>query len=81
MSTYKKTSFENSDEIDETKSALDLMDNNSAYNTLPSFSANTERYPNNLIPFTEKHIQYLLSHKNINLQHYLANLRLITKIK
>lgn len=48
-------------------------------NTACSYSANTELYPDNQIPFVEKHMAYLVAHPKVNSQYYLANLRLMLK--
>jgi len=49
------------------------------YNTDSSYSPNLTLYPDNLIPFVEKHKAYLMSHPALNAEMYLANLRLMTK--
>ncbi len=80
MATFKKkTSFQTDEDINETQSELEMMVDNVIYNTQPSFSANTDQYPNNEIPFIDKHMQYLRTHKGIDPRHYIANLRLMTR--
>lgn len=82
MPTHKKkSSFANDEEMIEFKTELALMVENNAYNTQPSFSANTERYPDNRIPFIDKHMNYLMSHKGIDSHQYISNLRLMTRIR
>lgn len=54
---------------------------NKKYNTDASYSANLADYPSHLIPFVDKHMNYIVKHSNIDPEHYLANLRLITKIR
>ena len=81
MSNYKNnTSFANSEEIAEVIESLEQMVQDDTYNTQSSFSANTEQYPDNLIPFVDKHVNYLMSHKGVNPQQYLSNLRLMTRL-
>jgi len=75
----KRTNFIDSAEGDAVKLELQRMCDNVAYNTSPSFSADSETYNDNLIPFVEKHMKYLSEHKNINTAHYLANLRLMNR--
>lgn len=58
---------------------LEEMVADDSYNTEPSFSANSELYPNHQIPFVNKHIDYLKSHPSMDPQQYLANLRLMTR--
>jgi hypothetical protein len=57
------------------------MDANAIYATSSSYSTNSELYPDNLIPFVDKHMNYMRSHPSTNAQHYLANLRLMTRIR
>ncbi len=59
--------------------ALTEMADDVTYNTGDSYSANGEKYPDNKISFVDKHINYLLSHSSVNPDHYLANLRLMTR--
>lgn len=60
---------------------LQLMASDTTYNTKPSYSANSELYPDNLIPFVDKHLIYLSTHPGIDPQHYIANLRLMTRVR
>jgi len=57
---------------------LKLMANDPRYNTQGTFSA---RYSSNLMPFVERHMKYLSEHPKLDTQHYLSNLKLMTKIK
>jgi hypothetical protein len=64
--------------------ALEILKDMAAdkgYKTGPSYSANSMVYPNNLIPFVDKHMHYLRDHPNLDSRHYISNLRLMTKIK
>lgn len=65
----------------EIKQALLDMCADSRYNTESTFSADTETYGDNLIPFVDKHMNYLCNHKSLDPYHYLANLRLMTKVR
>lgn len=82
MPTLKKKSdfFETQEGI-EVEKALRAMVEDSAFSTESSYSANAVIYPNNLISFVDKHMNYLKQHQNVNPTHYLSNLRLMTKIK
>jgi hypothetical protein len=81
MSTHdKKVLFSNSEVGIETRSALERLQRDLAYNTSAGYHANETLYPDNLIPFVEKHMQYLSAHPAVNPTYYLANLRLMTKI-
>lgn len=77
----KRTAFLESVEGAEIADNLKLMTTDERYNTEPSYSANTDAYPNNLIPFVDKHMAYLSTHPSTNPEHYLANLRLMTRIR
>jgi len=76
----KKVIFSESEVGIETKRALERLLLDLAYNTAPGYHANEILYPDNLIPFVEKHMQYLSAHPTVNPTYYLANLRLMTKI-
>jgi|AntRauTorckE6833_2_1112554.scaffolds.fasta_scaffold01632_8 hypothetical protein len=76
----KRLNLFDSEEGDEIKAILIAMTKNDAYSTEPSYSANAERYPDNLIPFVDKHMNYLNAHSNIDPRHYIANLRLMTRV-
>jgi len=82
MTTYKrKIDFFETEEGVELLKTLRKMNRDEAYNTKPSFSANSELHPDHLISFVEKHVNYIRSHPSTDPQHYLSNLRLITKIR
>jgi hypothetical protein len=61
--------------------ALRSMLADSAYKTASGYSADGTKYPDHVIPFVEKHLTYLMKHPDVNHEHYLANLRLMLKIK
>jgi hypothetical protein len=82
MPTLKKrVNFFDSEEGIRIKQVLVHMAKDSKYNTDSSYSANSMQYSDNLIPFVDKHVNYLNAHPNLDPQHYLANLRLITRIR
>ena len=82
MPTLKKKSdfFETAEGI-QVENDLRAMDADTAFSTKASYSANAAVYPDNLIPFVDKHMNYLKQHQNVNPVHYISNLRLMTKIK
>jgi len=82
MPTYKKKSdfFETEAGV-EFKEILRQMAQDKKYKTGPSYSANVDLYPDHLIPFVNKHVDYVRSHPGTDPQHYLANLRLMTRVK
>ncbi|HEX9153286.1 MAG TPA: hypothetical protein VF809_00525 [Candidatus Saccharimonadales bacterium] len=80
MPTFKKkVSFYESEEGADTLRELTIMAKDLVYNTGSSFSADAERYPDNKIPFVDKHMKYLNAHPSVNPQQYISNLRLMTK--
>lgn len=82
MHTLKRENdFMESEAGIKTYNELKLMMADDAYHTEPTYSSNKELYPDGLIPFDKKHINYLLAHSETNLPMYLSNLRLITRIR
>ncbi len=82
MSTYKKKPdlFE-TEKGAEILRALQAMAADASYNTEPGYSSNTALYPDNLRPFIAKQMEYLRNHPETDLQHYMSNLRLMTRVK
>lgn len=78
--TKKRANFYDTAEGEETREALRLMEADKAYRTESDYSTNSEKYPDNRIPFIDKHMKYLSEHQSVNLKHYLSNLRLMTRI-
>ncbi len=77
----KKINFSDSDEGVATKYQLQVMVSDDIYMTDSSYTANIKLYPDNLMPFVDKHMEYLRNHPATNPRHYLSNLRLITRRK
>ena len=61
------------------KQKLQLMAENSLFNTTSTYSTNSSLYPDNKIPFLEKHMNYIVAHPGLDPQVYVANLRLMTR--
>lgn len=66
-------------EGDEIRRILREMSEDSNYITEPSYTSNSALYPNNLIPFEEAHMEYLIKHADVNPAYYLSNLRLMLR--
>ncbi|MGF7229523.1 MAG: hypothetical protein ACQR33_06125 [Candidatus Saccharibacteria bacterium] len=82
MATVKKRpQFLDSEVGIEVERKLYLMTQDVAFNTGSSYSPDGELYPDNLIPFVDKHMNYLCKHPAIDPAHYLANLRLMTRVR
>ncbi|MGI9027403.1 MAG: hypothetical protein ACR2FM_00975 [Candidatus Saccharimonadales bacterium] len=60
---------------------LQRMMEDASYHIKPGYSIDTETYPDNLVPFVESHLNYLKTHPQVDPMHYLANLRLMLKIR
>lgn len=63
------------------KAELQAMANDPAYATEDTYSSNSERYPDNTISFVDKHINYLSLHPKVNPEHYVSNLKLMTRLR
>jgi hypothetical protein len=82
MATNKRQAdFVDSEEGQQIKRELLAMLQNEQYSTESSYSTNGDLYPDNLRPFIDKHMHYLTSHPSVDPAHYLANLRLITRVR
>ena len=82
MPTYsKRPDFITSEKGIMAATALNLMVLDSGYTTEPSFSVDSEKYADNLMPFTDKHLTYLQNNPTTNLDHYLSNLKLKTRVR
>lgn len=76
----RRSDYVNSEESQAVKGQLQLMAADKTYNTVSSYTPNTDRYPDNRISFVEKHMNYLNSHPQLDALKYVANLRLMTRI-
>lgn len=43
------------------------------------YSPAATQWPNNQLPFIERHLAYLRAHKTVNPEHYISNLALMIK--
>lgn len=59
---------------------LRSMQDDSKFNTESSYTANTTDHPSNQKSFVDKHKQYIVEHPRVDLEQYLANLRLKTRL-
>ena len=82
MSTYQKRShFVDSEEGQDVRRKLQLMMRDKGYNTESSYNSNGLQYPGNLISFVDKHMNYLSVHPKLDAWMYIANLRLMTRVR
>lgn len=81
MATKKRIDFYTSEAGLEARDLLIKMAADNGFNTQAIYSANSEQYPNNLIPFVDKHMAYLNVHPDIEPRDYISNLRLMTRMR
>lgn len=74
--TLSQRKFFSSDEAASVRESLQSMVDDPCFNTELPYTAN----PENTRSFVEKHMTYLSLHPKVNPQHYLSNLRLMTRI-
>lgn len=79
MATQSRTGFLESPEGINVMQTLRTMMADASFNTPSSYSSNIEQYPDNMIPFVDKHIKYLNAHPKLNPTHYIANLKLMSR--
>jgi hypothetical protein len=77
----KRPVFSTTEEGQETRLSLRLMADDTAFNTEPSYIAKGDLYPDHLIPFENKHMDFLDAHPSTDARQYLANLRLMTRLR
>ncbi|MDB5184452.1 MAG: hypothetical protein JWN38_260 [Candidatus Saccharibacteria bacterium] len=77
----KKIDFLNSEEGLAIRVKLLNMLTDDTYATPVSYTTDSASYPDNNMPFVDKHLNYLSEHPQTNPQIYLANLRLMTRIR
>jgi hypothetical protein len=57
------------------------MADSSLYHTASAYTPNSELYPDNRIPFEEKHMAYIVNHPALDARVYLANVKLMTRVR
>jgi hypothetical protein len=77
----KKSNFFETEEGIATAEKLKKMMTDPTCATKSSSNVNKTLYPDNLINFVDKHMCYLRDHPATDPGQYLANLRLMTRIK
>lgn len=79
--TTKKVSLFESEEGTAIAKALRLMESDTSLTTVSSYTTNITLYHDNVMPFVQKHMTYLDTHPKVDVEKYLANLRLMIKIR
>jgi len=80
-SVHNKVDFFETQKGVEFKEKLLQMHTSEKYMTASSYSSKSELYADNLIPFIDKHMNYIKSHPQLDPDQYLANLQIVTKIR
>ncbi len=60
---------------------LRAMVTDEKYNTGSTYSTDAAACSDHLIPFVDKHMQYLIVHPSVDAEQYLSNLRLMTRVR
>jgi hypothetical protein len=77
----QRRGFLDSEEGRAIRRIFQLMTGDSTYNTSSTYHPNGIRYANNLIPFVDKHMNYLNMHPRLDAKLYIANIRLMTRVR
>ena len=77
----KRPDLYTSEEGAKIEEALKKMATDIGYSTIDTYSANADAHPDHLVSFVDKHMAYLQSHPSVDPDHYLANLRLMTRVR
>lgn len=80
MSTTKRY-LQDEASIAHVEGILRELEANLGFHTSDGYSSNSEDYPDNVIPFVQKHMRYLNDHPQVNPEQYLSNLRLMIKVR
>lgn len=78
MSKSSKTKAFDTISEPEVRQLLEEMEGDKRYNTKSRYVADTLKYPDNQITFTEKHLEHLRKFPDIDPNQYISNLRLMT---
>ena len=82
MAIFKRRSdFFDSEEGKDIRLILVGMTTDIGYNTESSYSINSSLYPDNQIPFVDKHMNYLNNHPKLEANQYIANVKLMTRVR
>ena len=74
LMTPAQRRFYTSEQCSEAREALQRLVDNPAYNTDSTYFSGNE------LAFVDRHLYYLSTHASVNLEGYISNLRLMTRI-
>lgn len=78
---YKRVNIFDSELGTFVRNSLIALEDDPKYKTTAGYTSNREAYPEGIMPFVEKHLQYLHQHPAVNPEHYLSNLRLQLRMR
>ena len=77
----KRDNFSGSEQGKSIREILEHMAGDVGYNTESSYNANSVQYPDNIVSFVDKHMNYLDVHPKMDATTYIANLRMMTRVR
>ncbi len=75
----KRSGFFDSEEGKSVREKLQYMTTDKMFNTISSYTSDSAAYPDNQMPFVDKHMNYLNAHPELDSQMYITNVRLKTR--
>jgi hypothetical protein len=78
---HKRPNFFETFEGAEIEAMLQDMEADQGYNTQSSYTADSVKYPDNILSFMEKHKCYIIANPSLDPRSYVANLRMKTKLR
>ena len=79
MSTHVKSKGMDAVEEAEVLETLLKMEADPQYDTASRYHSNEQKYPGNLITFSQTHLSYLKKFPLVDPYHYVRNLKMMTK--
>lgn len=67
--------------LDEIKAKLLSLEADPTMKTVDRYSPTADKWPDNMVPFSEVHLTYLSKNKGVNPAQYISNLELMIKIR
>ncbi len=79
--SIKRNAFFDSEAGKDAKEHFLRMMTDNTYDTASSYTSNSALYPDNQMPFVDRHMNYLSGHPNVDTSMYITNIRLRTRIR
>jgi hypothetical protein len=81
MALKSRKGYLDSKEGQDVRRIFQSMTFDNLFNTAPSYSTDTVLYPDHMIPFIDKHMNYLNTHPQLDADLYVANVKLVSRIR